>query len=478
MAGETGKAGGTSDFGAETCRWGLFEISAFVFKGRLKVAFTYNRHMRHQNLVQKWISECQATIERTIEQLVTMEHQPTMSDFPLLSLTEDNFSALIRQLSHMNIKDQNVEDIYPCSSMQEGLLLSQTRDSGFYAAATLHEVVSASGPVPWEVVAQAWQQVVCRHPALRTIFAENVGGKDGLYTQVVLKAITANIVHLKCTDKTSAVTAIEQQRAVSYATGLCPNHRFTVCTTDDDRTFCSLEISHAIMDGHSMSLLVSEIRQACAGQLSGVATPYSDYVSWYMKQPQDESIHFWKSYLSGSEVCSFPVLNDGKAPEGERRLVTIRMDLTKIGLPDLQEFCNNNGITLSNIFHTAWALTISNYIGSGDVTFGYLTSARDPDEIPGVGEIVGPIINTLVCRVNISDGSRCLLDVLQDVQRDYMEAIPHQHIALADVQHALGLSGASLFNTALSYRRLPQEEAVDKESVRLEEVCPIYDPTE
>lgn len=52
MAGETGKAGGTSDFGHETCRWGLFEISAFVFKGHLKVAFTFNNHMQHQDLVQ------------------------------------------------------------------------------------------------------------------------------------------------------------------------------------------------------------------------------------------------------------------------------------------------------------------------------------------------------------------------------------------------------------------------------------------
>jgi non-ribosomal peptide synthetase component F len=154
------------------------------------------------------------------------------------------------------------------------------------------------------------------------------------------------------------------------------------------------------------------------------------------------------------------------------------MDLSSIGLPDLQNFCNTNGITLSNVFHTAWALTLGCYVGSHDVTFGYLTSARDSEEVRGVENIVGPLINTLVCRVDFSDGSRCLLDVLQDVQRDYMEAIPHRHIALADVQHVLELSGASLFNTALSYRRLPQEQPSDGESLHLVEVRPIYDPTE
>jgi hypothetical protein len=413
-----------------------------------------------------------------IEGLVTMEHKPTLSDFPLLSLTDESFHSMLNRLSTMGIRDSDVEDAYPCSSMQEGLLLSQTKDAGFYAAATLHEIKSPNQQLPWESVAQAWRQVVRRHAALRTVFLENVGAKEGLYNQVVLKEIDANIVHLQCEDESKAIEAIEQQRSISYASGLCPNHRFSICTTADGRTFCSLEISHVIMDGHSMSLLISELRQACSGQLRGTATPYSDYISWYMKQSQEASLEFWKSYLGGSEVCSFPVLDDGRVLEQEKRLVTIRMDLTTIGLPDLQAFCNTHGITLSNVFHTAWALTLSSYIGSNDVTFGYLTSARDSEEVRGVDEMVGPIINTLVCRVNMSDPSRCLLDVLQDVQRDYMEAIPHRHIALADVQHALELSGANLFNTALSYRRLPQAEPEDDTRLQLKEVKPIYDPTE
>ncbi|KAL6705717.1 hypothetical protein ACN47E_006506 [Coniothyrium glycines] len=478
MAGETGKAGGTSDFGHETCRWGLFEISAFVFKGHLKVAFTYNRHMQHQSLIQKWISECQLTITKMIKELLVLEHMPTLSDFPLLSLTEDSFASLLRRLANMGIEHWNIEDVYPCSNIQEGLLLSQTKDAGYYAAATLHKIESATGPIPWEAVAQAWRLVVKRHPALRTVFLEDIGDKDGLYNQVVLRDIAANIVYFQCEDEINAIEAIQKQRSVSYAEGLCPNHRFTVCTTADNKTFCSLEISHAIMDGHSMSLLISELRQACLGRLSPIATPYSDYISWYLKQPQEASLEFWKSYLSGSEVCYFPVLDDGRRDESEKQLVTIRMDLSNVSLSDLQGFCNHHGITLSNIFHVAWALTLRSYNGNSDVAFGYLTSARDADELCGVHEMVGPIINTLVCRVDMTDDSRCLLDVLQDVQRDYMEAIPHRHIALADVQHALELSGASLFNTALSYRRLPKDESGDSEGLQMKEVRPIYDPTE
>ncbi|CAN9457853.1 unnamed protein product [Alternaria alternata] len=476
MAGETGKAGGTSDFGHETCRWGLFEISAFVFKGHLKVAFTFNRHMKHQPLIQQWVSECQNTISNMIRGLTLLDPKPTLSDFPLLSLADESFTTMIDSLSVMGILDTDVEDIYPCSRMQEGLLLSQSKDAGFYAAATLHEVTTLNEQISPEAVAGAWQQVVERHPALRTVFIENVGAK-GLYNQVVLKHIDANIVYLEASDETDAIRLIEEQRSVSYNHGRCPNHRFTICTTTDQRTYCSLDISHAIMDGHSMSLLAEELRKACASETLLDGTPYSAYIAWLAKQPEESSLEFWKSYLGGSEVCSFPTLDDGLGQTVAKELITIRLDLTSISLADLQHFCNTNGITLSNVFHTAWALTLSCYIGSNDVTFGYLTSARDAEEVHGVESIVGPLINTLVCRVNLSDGSRCLLDILQDVQRDYMEALPHRHIALPDVQHVLELSGASLFNTALSYRRLPQEQG-RQEDVHLREVRPIYDPTE
>ncbi|KAH7081202.1 hypothetical protein BKA63DRAFT_549944 [Paraphoma chrysanthemicola] len=476
MAGEYRAAGGTSDFGHVTPRWGLFEISAIVFKGHLKFAFTFNRHMRHQELIRQWVDECRETVSSMISGLVGRDAMPTLSDFPLLSLNEDRFQAMLVTLKSLGISPQEIEDAYPCSNMQEGLLLSQTKDAGFYAAATLHELRGGDKSLDWQWVAEAWRQVVQRHPALRTVFLENFGTQDGLYSQVVLNHIDANIMHYNCENEDEAIRVIQEQRSVSYSQGNCPNHRFTICTTADHRTYCSLDISHAIMDGHSMSLLADELRQACEGQIRGEGAPYSDYIFWLTAQPQEASLEFWRSYLSGSEVCSFPILDDGKTVE--KQLVSIRMDMKNFSMPDLQEFCNTNGITLSNIFHTAWALTLSCYVGSHDVTFGYLTSARDAEDIHRVQDIVGPMINTLVCRVNLTEGSRCLLDVIQDVQRDYMEALPHRHIALADVQHLLNLSGANLFNTALSYRRLPPDSAVDATGVEIREVAPIYDPTE
>lgn len=476
MAGETREAGGTADVGHDAPRFGLFEISAIVFKGQLKFAFTYNRHMRHQDKIAKWVYKCNEVLTSMLQTLPSLPPRPTLSDFPLLSLNEERFQAMLRHLAKLGISDSEIESAYPCSQMQEGLLLSQSKDAGFYAAVTVQEVKSKHGHVLWEDLADSWSRVATRHPALRTIFLDNVGAEEGLYDQVVLKNVKPNIVHFHAKDAEEALNFIERQRTVSYENGRSSPHRFTICSTEDKRLFCCLEISHAIMDGHSMSILFQDLQKSYEQRLDLDGPPYSDYIRYLMNQPQQISLDFWKTYLQGSEVCSFPILNDGDV--SERQLNNIRIDCGSVGILDLQAFCNAHGITLANIFHTAWALTLSCYVGSSDVTFGYLTSARDSEDIHRVQDMVGPIINTLVCRVQLTDGSRCLLDVLRDVQKDYLDSIPHRHVALAEVQHMLDLSGANLFNTALSYRRLPPDSTNTNEKLQFVETVPIYDPTE
>ncbi|KAF2742358.1 nonribosomal peptide synthase-like protein [Sporormia fimetaria CBS 119925] len=477
MAGETREAGGTADVGYDAPRFGLFEISAIIFQGKLKFAFTFNRHMRHQDRIKQWIAECQRTCVDMVNQLSSLTPSLTSSDFMLLSLTEERFHSMLERLAKMGVPSANIEDAYPCSNMQEGLLLSQTKDTGFYAAVTTHEVKLPGGRPEWQKLIEAWKRVVQRHPALRTIFLENLGAGQGLYDQVVLKQADVSVAHLQCKDEQDVLQVLEKQRSVSYDHGRNPPHRFTVCTTEDNRVFTCIEMSHAIMDGHSMSLLYRDLRQAYAGALSIDGPLYSDYISFLQNQPHDVSLGFWKSYLDGSELCSFPVLNDSIAV-AEKQLHSIRVDFGNLGVRDLHSFCNAHGVTLSNVVHTAWALTLSLYVGTPDVTFGYLTSARDADGISGVNDMVGPLINTLVCRVKFGDGPECLRDVLQGVQQDYMDSLPHRHTSLAEVQHALGLGGDSLFNTALSYRKLPSEGPKDNLSLQMIEVTPIYDPTE
>lgn len=474
MAGEAREAGGTADFGANTPRFGLFEISAVVVKGKLRFSFTFNRHMKHQDAIVQWIARCQNELHSAPSQLVGMPFTPTLSDFPLLSLTYDSLKSMVTEkLPQIGVSTvEEVEDAYPCSPMQQGLLLSRTKDDDFYAVRGTYEVIQkGKSPVSAKILSAAWKQVVKRHPALRTVFVEGLS-INGVHDQVVLKAINTTPVRLSCQSDSCVLQEFGKQGLAQYK-DCQPPHRFTICETSSGKVFCRLELSHAIMDGDSMSIIFRDLAMAYAGHSQDELEPvYSRFVSYLQSHPSTPSIGFWSSYLDGVEPCHFPILNDGVTVDKDLRNLRLRYK----DLPALQDFCDTNGFTLPNAMHTAWSLTLNNFIGAEDVCFGYLSSGRDAP-IAGIENAVGPFINMLACRVNLPEDT-VLLNVLDQVQKDYMESLPHKNVSLAEVQHALKLSGTPLFNTCISYRRLPPKTHVEDPLISFAEHCPIHDPTE
>ena len=476
IAGETRGAGDAADVGHNTPCISFFEISAVILSGALRFSFTFNNKMRHQTEIRHWIASCKDTVCSAIGELSQRAPEPTLSDFPLLSLTYEGLRRMQNEkLPSVGVSTiELIEDVYPCSPMQEGLLVSATKDSLVYAAYTLHEVKpQANNIVDPGKLANAWRKVVKRHPILRTIFTDSSSQRNALYDQVVLKQVDANISLVERATDEEAVEALSGQQIADYDDGTKPLHRFTICTTSVGKVFCRLEISHIIMDGTSMSLLFRDLALAYQGNLSNVHGPlYSDYIKFLLEQPIQPAIDHWKSYLANVEPCHFPVLVDGDPPSA-KELKYIRVKFDK--LETLQRHCDSLRLTFANAIHTAWALTLRCYTDSDEVCFGYLTSARDAP-IEGAQDAIGPYINMLVCRANVTDSS-ILQDVIKQIQQDYLDSLPYRHIALAEVQHALRLSNVRLFNTALSYRRLPPEPTENPDVV-FAEVVPTYDPDE
>lgn len=473
LAGETSQGGGAADFAKTTPRFGLFEISAVIVQDILRFTFSFNGNMRHQEKIRQWVTSCQHMLSQMTKDLVSLQHQPTLSDYPLLSLDYSDLQALFTEkLPAMGLKSLNeIEDIYPCSPMQRGLLISTTRDISFYAARGTYEVQANNGcQIDAELLSRAWQDVVDRHAMLRTLFVENISSED-LYSQIVLRKYAFSTKILRCTNEDDVQTVLDSYPMQSDRRN--PLHQFTICVTETGKVFCRLEISHVIMDGMSISIMLRDLEKAYSGSLRISPKPlFSSFVSYLQAQHQDSAMKYWKSYLSGVEPCHMPVLNDGSS--SSRRYSTLRLDFQKLDL--LQATCEKYGLTVANALHAAWALTLRCYTGSDDVCFGYLLSERDIP-LDMIEDTVGPMINMLVCRVNMTSES-VLMRVVEGVQADYMESAPYKHISLADVQHGLNLSGTALFNTCLSYRKLPSIESIQKPAIQFTECGGLHDPTE
>lgn len=475
IAGEVKGAAEGADVGPLTPCISLFEVSAVILKGSLRFSFVFNQNMNHQPEIRQWITSCQSSLGTLIETLSSITPEPTLSDFPLLSLTYDSLRILTEEkLPKAGVRSMDlVEDIYPCSLLQAGLLISTTKNSAFYAAYTLHEVKTRSGlPVDVTRLAAAWKYIIEYHPILRTIFVESVTQQDSPYDQVVLKEVDFPLIVSEKDTEEEALTVLSSsplhQQDNSHLL-----HHFEVCTSKSGKVFCRLDISHVIMDGTSLSILFRDLSMAYEGTLESRDGPlYRNYIKHLQGQLVQPAIDYWTSHLAGVEPCHFPVLDDGDVVESkELRHLRVRFD----ELAELQRLCDDRGVTIVNAIYAAWALTLRLYTASEEVCFGYLTSARDL-QIEGIQDVIGPVINMVSCRVNVG-ASTTLGDVMGQVQRDYLESLEYRHISLAEVQHALQLSDSALFNTALSYRKLPHTPE-NPPDLFFEECRPTYDPDE
>lgn len=477
MAGEARAAGGKADYGQETPRFGLFEISAVIVQGKLRYSFTFNQGMKHLDKVTSWISECQDTLRTMPSAIASMARCPTLSDYPLLSLDYDGLQRLTSEkLPSLGIDIANVEDIYRCSQIQQGLLISTKRDAGMYAVEGTYEVkaIDARIQIDSSRLAKAWQNVVRRHASLRTLFIESLSQGDALYDQLVLQNFNANIEHLGRESEENVDRAFAEQPKMQYNDSV-PAHRMTILETFNGKAFFKLEISHTLIDGTSMDIIYKEIVSSYEGGLLGETGPlYSGYISFLANQPLQVGLRYWKSFLSRVEPTSFPVLKDSSAPPTERKLQSQRFNYK--AFDELQNFCELHGVTMANIFHLAWALTLQAYTGSRDICYGYLISVRDP-VIKNMDKMVGYLVNMAVCRVGLSPDTP-ITETLRQVQKDLLEAQEHRQTALSEVMHALKLSGDGLFNTCLSYRKISQAMTAEKHEISLEEHRPYYDPTE
>ncbi|KAA8642651.1 Nonribosomal peptide synthetases (NRPS) [Aspergillus tanneri] len=399
----------------------------------------------------------------------------TRIDFPLLGLDYSSVDRLNhQQIPHLGLKANQIEDIYPCSPLQQGILLSQARQHGSYDVSIAWEVVSSSSedePIDVTRLVSAWKDVVKLHPALRTIFCDSFGGEHP-FVQIVLEAPEPRTLVKTCLF--ADIESVLREKINLQSDPLVPPHQFSVYVTSDKRILCRVDASHAIVDGVSKALILRDMKQAYAGVLAsrGEGVKYSDFIRFITDSNLSSSVTFWKEQLAQVEPCYFPRLADADAAR-ELKSIEVELDTTAKVLHD---FCILHGVTLSTLLQTVWALVCRCYVSRDEICFGYLASGRDAS-IEGLVDMIGPTISILICRA-LFDESTTVLDALKRCQAGFLDSLSHQHCSLAEIQHSLGLAGMPLFNTGMSFQTMT---AVDTDT-RLADVgfkgLVVREPTE
>ena len=446
----------------------IFEVAAVVSDGELQVTFTFNCLTYHQDKIKCWARLFEKSFQPALRLLNSAQTEFTLSDFPLLPIDYASLSSLMKIVSvEVGVPESNIEDIYSCSPMQEGILLSQAKDHGAYDIRVISEVRCSEGAVNNDLLKAAWQEVVDRHPILRTIFIQNATG-DGHFAQLVMKTFTVDVNYIQY-NGSDVVTFLKNQPAMQRSLSQ-PPHEVTLCETNG-KVLLQVDISHALSDGAALGFLENEIILAYESRLPETPAPlYSKYIAYLRNRPDDVAIDYWNSYLEGVSPCCFPPLLEKSGDNTVRISKAMTIDL-EVDF-DLKEICRKFEVSLANLLQATWGLVLRAYTGSDNVNFGYLTSGRDIP-LEGADETLGPFINLLVCRLDL-DG-KMPTDIVKQMQNDYLEALPHQHTSLAEIKRGLGISGNALFNTAMSFQTIPA--SASDQQISLETTGMVH-PTE
>ncbi|OAA35077.1 non-ribosomal peptide synthetase [Metarhizium rileyi] len=449
------------DVSQKAHRLTMIEINADVEDDWLLVSFQFHRNMLHQDRLQEWAEAFSSSVRSAVSELSTAAVSFTLSDLPLLPMSYGALDTLLRdQLPNLGIRPEAVVEILPCSPLQQGILLSSEKQTASYATSSTWRCLPTRGvatSIEPKKLGAAWSTLVQRHAILSTVFALHPEG-DG-FIQIILRNTHAEAKFMDSGSESPETTLNNLPRPCfeTYE----PQHLFVVCQSQDGSVACRLDISHALIDAASMSVILQDLISLYDGIAPASVPPFGDMMRYICSIPRAKRIAPWVSMLNGVTLCEFPVSNQALDADEERHS---DISVPPLALTEVTTLCQNLGITRAVFFQVAWAMVLATFTGMDEVCFGYLASGRDAP-IDGIEGIVGPLANLLISRINLRDSPR---RILESVSRRSIQHLAMQYASLAEIQHELGISGKKLFNTSLSIRESDKLRSSEQRSLSFE----------
>ncbi|KAJ5742341.1 acetyl-CoA synthetase-like protein [Penicillium manginii] len=422
-------------------------VNVCLINDLLEVSFSRSDALPDTEL-QRWAHECEQSVDEVVE--IIRQGKPIFipRDFPLLEISVADLDYLLNhRLPAIGLDQKDLETAYPCSPIQQGMLLSQARQPQSYQLFFIWEVTAVGNThkIDSDRLQAAWVQLTHRHSVLRSIFMESVSKHS--FIQVVLNAGAVQTALIRCADADACGSLYANRQISKQRRETLP--RFTVCETDSDRVLCALEISHVLTDATSMAILQRDLTLAYDDQLPicGRAS-YGDYIAFLQSACEAPAVEYWRKYLGGCGPCVFPRLRNASLSSGD----TIELQHTHVPLGDvsrIHDFCADTGFTVSNVLQLAWGLVLRAFTGLNSVCFGYLASGRGTP-VSRIEDAVGPYINMLICRLDFNE-FRTPLQILSKLQVDFAAGLTYQHFSLSDLFHSMDLAEKSMFNTCMTF---------------------------
>jgi len=393
--------------------------------------------------------------------------QPAWPVFPLTGMEPADLAATREDWA-------TVEDCYPLSPMQEGMLFHSLMHpgSGIYL---MQQFYAWDGRLDRVAFGRAWQCVIDRHPMLRTSFMwkDLPAPLQVVHRRVVAEAVIQDLDWADLSDEQQQVRMqglLEQELKEGLDFDRAPLMRIRLVRRGPDRYAIVRSFHHILTDDWCFSLLMMDFLTHYDAFLQGKTlalpkpAPYRDYIAWLQRQDLVAAERFWKGELAGFTTPT-PLGIERLEPDQSGAGASVGdvfMELTPEVSERLRSLAQSHQVTSNTFLQGAWAILLSRYSGERQVLFGVTVAGR-PTDLPGVEDIIGLFINTLPLRITLPKDMP-LMDWLKHLLAENYRIRQYEYAPLVRIQQCSEVpSGQALFRSLLVFENAPKDSRLGEE---------------
>lgn len=356
---------------------------------------------------------------------------------------------------------KNVQDIYPLSPLQEGILfhylLNEQIDT--YVLSILFQLESRA---QIGVLINALQKVIDRHDILRTavLWEKLARPAQVVYREAILpvEELTLDGERESLGQLSGWMKPVSQKRDLRKA----PLVWLQVAADPHGvQWYAVLKVHHLICDHQTLRVVVAEVFSCLQGRENELPLPvaFRRYVAQALENVRTRDAEaFFRSKLGNIDEPTAPfgvfdVHGDGSQIEEAHHVLDSDLAI------QVRSQARRFGVSAARLFHAAWGLVVARTSGRDDVVYGtVLLAARQRSA--RAQRMLGLSVNTLPLRLRLQDVTA--EGLLEQTHRELGELLNLEAASLTMAQSCSGMVGRTpLFTSLLNFRHSAPDPKTD-----------------
>ncbi|THZ03822.1 nonribosomal peptide synthase 11 [Aureobasidium pullulans] len=343
-------------------------------------------------------------------------HDNTVAPFRLLHEDDETVEHIRRKAADLcRCQVHEVEDIYPCSPIQEEMITLSARDPINFVTRI---PIKLPSDIDTQKLYRAWDTVATSIPILRTRIVDLKLKDDSVsrLLQVVLSLPVSITEHFGGEVSMGLGDSLFRVGIVNDGCRSSPGSR------PSSLVFI---MHHSIYDGWFLNDLGEELMREYVGQPRGGIGPYRNFIQYISSYDREAASQYWRRNLRSIRTRQFP-----RTPGPHYRPCAS----TVLERPVIHmDWSGEHGMTPNTILQAAWAMVLSKHSGADDVVFGATLLGRQAP-LKGIERVGGPTLATVPVRIAFDWESSSPLELLQSVQAQSSEMIQFMHLGIKNIR--------------------------------------------